>query len=260
MTEVQKEKTISFSSFSLYHECPYKWKLSYIDGKKFAGNIFSSFGKAVHSSVEKKIKVRECDEVKTFLEEFKKSLKELPKEEKNKIPVELIKEFRLQGEKIVPLVLVALDKKYPGFELVDIEKELKEEIELGFKFVGYVDIIIKYQDKYYILDFKTCSWGWDAEKKTDKIVTYQLAFYKNFFARQKNIPLADIETGFVLLKRIAKKNEVEFVRVSCGEKKIKNATKMLYNTCLNINSSNFPKNRSSCTRCQFHNTDDCKKW
>ena len=76
-----------------------------------------------------------------------------------------------------------------------VEEQLYEEIEppenfpIGDKkFKGFIDLIIKTEDgKYNIIDWKTCSWGWDSRKRTDPMVTYQLTFYKNFFAKKHNI-------------------------------------------------------------------------
>ena len=44
-------------------------------------------------------------------------------------------------------------------------------------------MVLKTPDgRYHIIDWKTCSWGWDAKKRSDKILAYQLVFYKHFFA------------------------------------------------------------------------------
>ncbi len=65
------------------------------------------------------------------------------------------------------------------------------QITLNFKdFKGFIDLVIKTPDgKYHVIDWKTCSWGWDMKKKTDKMMAYQLSFYKNYFAKKHNIDL-----------------------------------------------------------------------
>ena len=96
------------------------------------------------------------------------------------------------------------------------------EGEEKYQFKGYIDAVVATPDgKVHIFDWKTCSWGWDSRKKSDQIVTYQLTLYKHFFSQRMKIDPKDIETHFALLKRTAKKNHVEFFRVTSGPKKQK---------------------------------------
>ena len=46
---------------------------------------------------------------------------------------------------------------------------------------------------YYILDWKTCSWGWRSDKKRDQLTTYQLTLYKHYFAKKHNIDPKNIK-------------------------------------------------------------------
>jgi hypothetical protein len=46
-------KTISYSQFSIYHECPHKWKLQYKDGlQEYSSTIHTVFGTAMHSAIQ----------------------------------------------------------------------------------------------------------------------------------------------------------------------------------------------------------------
>ena len=70
------------------------------------------------------------------------------------------------------------------------EEKLYEPIEgADYLFKGYVDLIIKEGDNYHIIDWKTCSWGWNARKKADKMIVYQLILYKHFFKNKEVISL-----------------------------------------------------------------------
>ena len=89
------------------------------------------------------------------------------------------------------------------------------------------------------------------------MVTYQLTLYKKFFAIKHGIDPANIDTHFILLKRTAKKNHVEFVDVSSGTIKTNNATKLLMLAITNIEKKKAIKNRLSCKRCQFYKTEHC---
>ena len=115
-----------------------------------------------------------------------------------------------------------------------------------YKFKGYIDAVVKTEDdKNHIFDWKTCSWGWDARKRSDALVTYQLTLYKHFFAEKHGIDPSNIETHFALLKRTAKKDRVEIFRVTSGTRKTNNATKLLTDGCRSIKAGLKIKNRKS---------------
>jgi predicted RecB family nuclease len=98
----------------------------------------------------------------------------------------------------------------------------------SYKFKGFIDLILKDgQGHYHIIDWKTCSWGWNARKKNDILYTRQLVLYKNFYAQKLGISLRAISTHFGLIKRTAKKNRVELFRVTSGERKTKNSLDFL---------------------------------
>jgi RecB family exonuclease len=145
---------------------------------------------------------------------------------------------------------------------VSVEEKLLEEMDdiesFGKKFKGFIDMVIKTPDeKYHIIDWKTCSWGWSRDKKSDPMTTYQLTYYKNYFSRKHNINPNQIETYFVLLKRTAKLGNVEVMRVTSGQKKTTNALKVLENAVINIERGNYIKNRLNCKYCKFHKTEHC---
>ena len=113
-------------------------------------------------------------------------------------------------------------------------------------------------DKYHIVDWKTCSWGWDMRRKSEPMTTYQLTLYKHYYAQKHDINPKDVETHFALLKRTAKKDQVEIFRVTSGQKKSKNALNLLNKALYNIDKNIFIKNRLSCRNCGFYKTIHCK--
>jgi hypothetical protein len=249
---------ISYSEFKVWNECAFQHKLKYIDGiESFTGNAFTAFGTAIHSVCEE-IAARNTDLMEQkFLTNFEEELSKLLETNNQE---QLISDMRQQGVDLLPFVLKELEKKFPNFELVAVEEELFEDFEdFGLKFKGFIDLIIKTTDgKYHIIDWKTCSWGWDAQKKSDKIVNYQLIFYKWFWANKHNIPLKNIECHFGLLKRTANKDKVEVFRITSGQKKIDNALTLLRNVIINIQRKKYFKNRLSCKYCPFFKTEHCK--
>jgi len=202
---------ISFSELAKWDFCPYARKLIYEDKvKKFKGNIFTGFGSAIHSVCEKYFESnRELDKKFFFGEMFRKELKRLERTGEQ-FTVKQITDFYNQGLAIVEELDQAFDDYFgDDFEFIKAEDTLMERIGdftvADYKFKGYIDLIIKTKDgKYHIIDYKSCSWGWDAKKRSDRMVTYQLTLYKNYWAQKMGIPHNMIETHFALLKRTAK--------------------------------------------------------
>ena len=249
---------ISYSELKDWKHCPYYHKLTRIDGLAgFKGNEYTAFGTAIHSVCERKMLKEQFDANEYFLEEFNKNLVGL--DESVQTDEKLIEKMCVQGAIILPHIDSAVKEKFDAFEVISTEEKLMVPIEgTNFKFKGYIDLVVKTGDgKYHIIDWKTCSWGWDMRKRSDPMVTYQLTLYKKFFAIKHGIEPADIETHFILLKRTAKKNHVEFVDVSSGAIKTNNATKLLMLALTNIEKKKAIKNRLSCKRCQFYKTEHC---
>lgn len=259
---------ISFSELRNWLHCPHYHKVNHIDGlRSFNGNLFTSFGKALHEVAEKLVlkEVKQEDSAAYFKNKFFDFVDEL--EDKDSQDGELFEQMIPQGEHLAKLIFPALVAEFGKFELVGVEEliyediEKPEDLEIGDrKFKGFIDLIIKAENgKHIILDWKTCGWGWDQRKKTDPKYTYQLVYYKNFFAKKHGIDPKDIEVYFALLKRTAKKDNVEIFRVTSGPRKTKNALKMLHNALHNIEKKNYVKNRLNCEGCELFRTEHCKR-
>lgn len=252
---------ISYSELKNWCHCPFYHKLINIDKVKiFDGNEYTAFGTALHSVCENLLQVESAfDKDLTFTSEFRKELKSL-KQELNK---ELVISMFEQGTKIVPELLPALDAYFGNYETVETEEKLYESMDdIGdYLFKGYMDLVLKTEDgKYHIIDWKTCSWGWDARKRSDKMVVYQLILYKHFFCKKHNIDPDNVETHFALLKRTAKNNVVEFFNVTSGSKRTQNALELLTKAVKTIKSNIHIKNRLSCTAgygCELYKTKYC---
>jgi len=256
-------KRISFSELKNWKECPYRHKLIHIDKLPyFEGNEFTAFGTAIHAVCEEIVP----DPTKTATEIFDLNfLNELItlREQGKQLDEKLVNDMRQQARLICEQVIPAVKEYFGEFEVVAVEEELLEPIgefeSYGKHFKGFIDLTIKTPDgKYHIIDWKTCSWGWDTAKKSDPMTTYQLTYYKNYFSKKHNIDTKNIETYFILLKRTAKKNNVEVVRVTSGPKKTENSLKLLENAVINIEKGIQIKNRLNCTYCKFYKTEHCQ--
>ena len=168
-------KRISFSELKNWKECPYRHKLIYIDKlPHFEGNEYTAFGTAIHAACEqiipnlsgKPIKIFE----KAFLEELR-ILKDNGKELNNK----LVSEMRSQAIPICEQVIPAVKNHFGNFEVVSVEEEILEPItefeSYGKSFKGFIDMVIKTEDdKYHIIDWKTClgDRDWETTSKFPK--------------------------------------------------------------------------------------------
>lgn len=265
---------ISYSELKEWVTCPWKHKLNYIEQRRsFKGNEFTAFGTALHTVCENMVQRYSTDAVPIFdpkvmfQEEFLKNLQGIKSESPNlEYSPQLVTSMRLQGERLTEYIIPGLQKTFGTFELIEVEEALYEPIQntdYDYDFKGFIDLVIKTQDGiYHIIDWKTCSWGWDQRRRSDKLITYQLTLYKHFWCKKHKIDPQKVQTHFALLKRTAKTNLVEIFKVATGAKKIQNALKLLDKALYNVTRSNFIKNKLSCHgrfgTCEYYKTEHCK--
>ena len=275
-------KHISYSEWKNWHICPHYHKLTYIDKvAQFEGNIYTAFGKAIHTVCELTLtspeKYREPGAIEVLVKkQFLKELKALPEEAQHDAKANFkLKEWLVNGLDIIPDLYRCLVDKFgklgEDWEVLRAEEQLyvpiTEFTEAEKNFKGFIDLVVysKKDEKVHLIDWKTCSWGWRREKKTDKILAYQLVYYKHFYARKYEVDLKDVDCHFVLLKRTAKPGKkAEFVRVTAAKKRTTDALNALTKALHNINKENYIKNRNSCTSCkdrfgvcEFYKTEYC---
>jgi len=258
------KKHISYSELKTWAECPYRHKLEYLDGLRiFKGNEFTSFGKAIHAVGEKFLVEDSNTAPEEYFElQFLNELKSLTQEDKDlKLDSSLVQKMRQQGALLAPQMIPGLKEYFEEFDVFSVEERLYEPIEEEENnFKGFIDLVLKKDDEYHIIDWKTCSWGWKQQKKQDRLVTYQLTLYKHFFAKKHDIDPKNIKTYFALLKRTAKQDQIEIFQVSAGPKKTQNALNLLSTAMYNIKNRQYVKNKLSCMYCPFKDKPTiCKK-
>ncbi len=253
---------ISFSELKNWAECPWRHKLLYIDKVEVnTSNEYSSFGIATHDTVEQMLKNNIEDPYSYFDNKFTEELLKTGISE----DTSLSRDMRQQIVGIFELITPSLDKYFEekgGWELIDTEFNLFHpinEIDIeGYNFKGYIDLVIKDGNgHYHIIDWKTCSWGWDARKKGNSLLGKQLVLYKHYYAQHLGVDPRCVSTHFGLIKRTAKKDRVELFRVTSGERKTKNSLDFLSQALYNINNKTYLKNRLSCRYCPFKDTELC---
>lgn len=275
---------ISYSGLTRYLFCPYSYKIRYIDGIKSEGSIFTAFGQSIHATCQNLLLKKITDSKKFFSENFESEIKKLsesyvnnilfPKDKREKALNITLQDMKNKGPVLSDLAVKSLQQKFGDYEVVSVEEEIREPIttydHADFDFNGFIDLIIKTKDgKYHIIDWKTTSWGWLAEKKTDKLTTYQLTYYKHFYTLINNLDRENTHTWFALIKRTAfkkdkktklevpKDNVIEFVSVSNGTRKINNSLNVLNNVVYNIDHKRFIKNKTNCSKCEWNKTKWC---
>jgi len=258
------KKHISYSELKNWNDCAYKHKLIYVDEvKKFVGNEYTAFGKAIHDTCEQSLIAEgPINQKSLFDHKFFQEIQDLV-ELGLDLNSNLLKDMRQQAPEILKHVLPELKNHFGSYEVVSTEEKIYEPMkDMDYNFKGFIDLVIKTTDGvYHVIDWKTCSWGWDSRRKADRMTTYQLTLYKHFFATKHNIDPENIVTHFALLKRTAKKNRVEIFKVATGRKKTENALNLINTAVYNIQNKRHIKNRLSCTSgygCEFYNTKFCR--
>ena len=252
---------ISYSELKDWAHCPHYHKKAWVEKvAPFEGNEYTAFGSAIHDVCEKKLLKEDINPTQLFQLGFAKRIQQLLEKNIEFNPTN-VQQMKRAGPEILAEVDDALQDYFGDYEVFSSEEMLYVPIEnFNIYFKGFVDAVVKVGDTYHLFDWKTCSWGWDSRKKSEKMVTYQLTLYKHFFCLKHGIDPENVETHFALLKRTAKKDRVEIFRVTSGAKKTENALKLLYQAIYNITKKFAIKNRLNCHKpypCKLLNTHHC---
>ena len=281
-------KRISYSQYSQWDVCPWKWKLNYVDKlSTFTDNIHTLFGTSMHEVLQTYLTVMYEDTIKMadalpldkmLLKRMKTNYTQIMGKNGGEVFVEQhdMEEFYNHGL----LILEWFKKKRgmyfskKGYELVGIEVPIDYKMNDGIKFIGYIDVLIHdtVRDRYKIIDIKTSTMGWNKYQKADKNKTDQLLLYKNFWGAQNNIPLDKIDVEYFIVKRKLYENldfpqrRVQTFTPANGKpsvNKVVNNVNRFVEDCFiddkhNL-EANFMKNPSkkNCRFCEFNQTEHC---
>jgi len=229
---------VSYSQYSMWNQCPYKWKLSYIDKiKDISSNIYMIFGNAMHYVIQIYLTALYSNGA-SFADQLE--LKELLKEELGKeyrkekekyrtdflsklnegeecatktidrafdkiISKQEMIEFYYDGEKIIDWFSKNRRELFNSVEeeLVGIEFPLEKELKNGIKFIAFIDVLLRNKKtrKLRIIDLKATTKGWGSYKKNDSNTTDQVVLYKGFYAKRYKLDVKNIEAEFMIMKR-----------------------------------------------------------
>tara|TARA_B100001094_G_scaffold330213_1_gene394891 strand:- start:814 stop:1680 length:867 start_codon:yes stop_codon:yes gene_type:complete len=282
-------KKISYSQYSMWAQCPYRWKLSYVEGKReFTESIHTLFGTSMHEVIQTFLTVMYNDTAKLaeqlpledmLLTRMKRNYKNAM--EKNGgvefCNQEEMTEFYGHGVQILDFIKKKRAQYFSkkGYELIGIEVPLNYDMDNNIKFIGYIDIVIRdtVRDVIKIYDIKTSTMGWNKYMKADKLKSDQLLLYKQFYSKQFNHPLDKIEVEYFIVKRklwentdFPQKRVQKFIPAN-GKPSINQVTNRLKeftNECFtpegeyNIEHTyNKVASKKNCKWCDFNQTEFC---
>ena len=210
-------KKVSYSQYSQWDKCPYKWKLNYIDNlRQFTDSIHTMFGTSMHEVLQTYLTVMYNDTVKMadalplekmLLTRMKRNYQQIMEKNGGEVFCEQsdMEEFYKHGLLILDWFKKRRGSYFSkkGYELVGIEVPINYDLPNDVKFIGYIDVLLynTVTQKYKIIDIKTSTMGWNKWMKADKNKTDQLLLYKQFYGAQHDIPLDKIDVEYFIVKR-----------------------------------------------------------
>ena len=273
----------------MYNECPQRWKLNYVDKLSISeSNIYLVFGTAMHEVIQTYLEVMYHDSVKNadmlnlekmlrdkLIEQFK-----IAEETDGKPPCtkEEINEFFQDGVEILDFVKKRRNDYFQKrqYELVGCEVPIEVDLQKNIKIVGYLDIVLKHipTDTITIFDIKTSTRGWNKWMKADKNKTQQLLLYKQFYSKQYNVPIENINVEYFIVKRklwentdFPQKRVQKFVPASGKPSinKVMSGLDIFLNNAFDENGEyNTTKvfalpSKKACRFCEFNQTEYCSE-
>ena len=282
-------KKISYSQYSMWAQCPHRWKTSYVDGvREYTDSIHTMFGTSMHEVIQAFLTVMYNDSAKLaeslplndmLKERMKRNFEQIVKANGGEMfcTEKDMVEFYIHGTEILDFIKKKRAQYFSkrGYELIGIEVPLDYDLPNDIKFVGYIDIVIKdtVRDVIKIYDIKTSTMGWNKYMKADKNKTDQLLLYKQFYSKQFNHPLDKIEVEYFIVKRklyenldFPQKRVQKFVPAN-GKPSINKVVTRLDNfitECFNsdgeYNTEHIYRKEASkknCKFCEFNQTEYC---
>ena len=143
----------SFSRLNSYYNCPYKWRLHYLECNKSENGFFGEFGSLVHTILEKYAKGElSLFELNQYYEEH--FCEEIPHDAPPNKYVDIRQSYFDKGQEY----LNNIDLDLSTYEVLGVELKVNFEIE-GKDFVGYIDLLLrdKSTEEIVIVDHKSAS-------------------------------------------------------------------------------------------------------
>ena len=289
------EKQISYSQYSIYKQCNYRWYLDYIKNlRTYQPSINTLFGTSFHETIQEYLRVMYSESIKAadaldlesflktrMIENYAEDLKNPKILSKNYTTKEQFNDFIQDGVNILNWFKKKRAKYFSNktdklvgieipFEIVVTDKRPKIIMTGLMDWVLYSKIV----DTHTIYDCKTSTSGWRESDKKDSLKIDQLLFYKYFYSKKLKIPLENIDVQFLVVKRKPFISEdyptywIQEIVPAQGKKKVETAIKELEDFVVNSftedNKYNidreYTKNFNACKFCPYKDNDElCSK-
>ena len=215
-------KQVSYSQYSLWNQCPYQWKLQYVDKIKTSEpSIHTIFGSAMHEVIQLYLgcmynfTAKEADQqdledlLRRKMKEFYD--KEIVETEKlHLVKKEDMVEFYEQGLEIIDWFRKKRNQYFSkrSWTLLGIEERLAIPIRGDLHFLGFMDVVMKDEisGKIKIIDIKTSSRAWNKYQKANEVKNDQLLLYKEYYSKKHDVPVEMIDIEFFIVKRMLYEN------------------------------------------------------
>jgi hypothetical protein len=286
---------VSYSQYTMFANCPHKWKLTYMDGhKQFDPSLHLVFGTAIHETLQSWLdtlynkslsEANEMDLGKMLYESMVTEYKAMRDETaKDFSTPSQMKEFLEDGLEILNYVIKNRGDYFNTrqLRLVGIELPIYTKVNKthNINIMGFLDLVFEdtYTNKLEIWDIKTSTMGWNKWQKADETKTAQLILYKKFLSEQYGYPIDRIGVKYFIVKRkltegmmYAQKRVQEFIPAngSVTVKKIEKRFESFIRNSFNEDGtyktdSEYPamagKNNKNCKYCSFANDEEkCPK-
>lgn len=215
------KKRVSYSQYSTWLQCPFRYKLVYIDGnyeKSYGINLV--FGNAMHLTIQTYVnliytvgpsRADELDLNNLLFENMMKDFKQNEEENKKAITSKELVEYHHDGCQILDWIKKHRVELFVsrGWKLEGIELPLRVDVlDDKVEFEAFLDIVLRKSNLNVlkIIDLKTSRSGWNPDAKKDPVKNSQLQLYKHYLSKIYNVPIENIEIEFVILKRKLLKN------------------------------------------------------
>lgn len=197
--------TFSYSSTSSFNNCPYGYKLTYIDSVPREDNFYSDFGTLIHDCLEKYFteKLDAFQLSQYYRENYDLAVKSQPPFG----PPGILEKYREQGQAFFDFFVFEKD----NYDVVLVEDNIKFEVD-GMRLIARPDLVLreKTTGKTILYDYKTATPFWQDKKtgkeKSDKKrlegYNQQMSVYTYALRTVRNLPIDEISLWFVRLNRI----------------------------------------------------------
>ena len=286
---------VSYSQYTMYANCPHKWKLTYLDGnKEFDPSLHLVFGTAMHETLQSWLdtlynkSLQDATEMdlgamlyEGMISEYKTMRDGYGKDFSTPSQME---EFLEDGIEILNFITKNRIDYFNTRQLRLVAIELpiyaKAMETHNVNIMGFLDLVFEdvYSNKLDIWDIKTSTNGWNKYQKADKTKIAQLILYKKFLSEQYGYPIDRIGVKYFIVKRklaegmmYAQKRVQEFVPAN-GTTTLRQVTKSFEDFIRNAfnedgtyrENSVYPalagKNNKNCKYCSFKdNYEKCPK-